>query len=178
MNAEIIKYCLLCYYRFKRNMACADEVSFYWGRADVLCDNGKATYEIEVKTNKHDLFVNEMKKGFWGKKHDNYRDLNPKRLPPNYFILCVPVEMWDIGLEWIEKVNPKYGLIVFDNEKYLRMPKYYGWAMRAADCTRIVRSAKKLHKEYRSKKENILKRLSSAYIFNLSKERERLDKSR
>ena len=148
-------------------MMCADEVSFHWGRADVLCDNGKATYEIEVKTNKHDLFVNEIKKGGFWKKHDKYKNLDWKRLPPNYFMICVPEEMKELALEWIEKVNPKYGLILVENNVKF-------WPYHACDYIHIVRSAKKLHKEYRSKKQNIGKRLSSAYIFKWWHE---LDKS-
>lgn len=153
-------------------MSCADEVSFHWGRADILCDNGKATYEIEVKVNKHDLLVNEMKKGiwFWGNKHKNYKELNPKVLPPNYFLLCVPVEMRVIAEEWIEKVNPKYGLIVFYSDDWDKRGENKTWPYYACDFINIVRSAKKLHKEYRSKKENIAKRLSSAYIFKWWKE--------
>ncbi len=176
MNTEIIKYCLLCYYRFKRSMACADEVSFYMGRADVFCDSGKATYEIEVKVNKHDLLVNEMKKGFWGKKHEDYKKLIWNRLPPNYFILCVPKEMKEIAEKWIEEVNPKYGLTLFDNERWENSEKRRStWPYNACDYVHIIRSAKKLHKEYRSKKENIAKRLSSAYIFKWWSELEKLD---
>jgi hypothetical protein len=145
-----IKNALMYYYRFKRQMVCADEVGIGWGEiADVVVDTEKDIVEIEVKTSKSDLFTGESRK----KKH---KVLNDKRLV-NRFFICVPSSLLEDAKVWVEQTNPKYGIIEYIEDKHYRLDSKVF----------IHKKALPLHERYSGKmKERILFRLCSALIMH------------
>ncbi len=157
-----LKTALMCYYRFKRQCLVADEIySSFNEIADVLVDTGKEIYEIEIKISKSDLNAEKKKS-----KHKNSVDekwLKRRERGANKFYLCVPTELIPYAEEWIQEVNPKYGLIGFNTERYIK--RNYDW-----DQYRFfVKKASLLHKNYNKKlRDRIISRLGSiscnAYI--------------
>lgn len=121
ITAAKIKAALIWYYRFRRNCVCADEVTFNNGLSDVVIDNGKAALEIEVKISRNDLCVAEFKKAKYatdpgGPSWPNYTNQCPPALiKPNRFYFCVPETLCEDALEVIQKVNPKIGLIIYQD---------------------------------------------------------------
>ena len=152
-SAFKVKYALLYYYKFKRQFLCADEVNlWHMGVADVLADNKKQTHEIEVKVNKHDLKVAELKKR---KHNDRYR--NNRKI--NKFYICVPTSLLEDAKEWIEQVDKRYGLIEYKEN----VP----WIHRKIQV-RIP--AKKICKEYNPRfRDSIINRLNNSVITCMGK---------
>ncbi len=148
-----LKTALLYYYRFKRGYLCSDEV--YSGcreKADILIDTKKAIYEIEIKTNKSDLYKEKKKKKH---KVDFFRGANK-------FYLCVPSDLIPFTQKWIQEVNPKYGLIEFNTQYYTERKARYN-ITQWDKCLRFKKQALNLHKGYNIRlRQNIIKRLSSA----------------
>lgn len=150
-----LKTALLYYYRFKRQYVCVDECySNFSEIADVLVDTGKHIYEIEIKTSKADL-NNEKRK----KKHQEYEEgwkKTQKIKGANKFYLCVPTELIPYAEKWIQKINPKYGLIEFLSDHYEPDGQWDRFL-------HFRKKASQLHKNYNTNlKRNITKRLSSA----------------
>lgn len=150
-----LKTSLLYYFRFKRGYLCVTEC--YSGcreKADILIDTGKAIYEIEIKTNKADLYKEKKKK-----KHK----LDPlKELGANKFYLCVPTSLVEFTKKWIKDVNPKYGLIEFDEQFY----NEFRYRYTITDWSAFLKFRKRacnLHTRYNKYlRRNIIKRLPSA----------------
>lgn len=109
VTAMDIKLALLKHFRFKRQWIAVDECL----DADVVADAGNYIVEVEVKVSKQDLLKGEAAKAW---KHQNY-DLQfyVKRIPNKYYF-CVPVSLQKVAVEYAAKLNPKYGVIVFDPE--------------------------------------------------------------
>jgi hypothetical protein len=159
INSEQIKTVLMYYYRFNRQYIACDEVASF-GReiADVLIDTGKYFIEIEIKTNKADL-CQEKKKIKHSKSLDAKTTLIERSKYSNKYYLCVPEDLKDYALNWIQEINPKYGLIVF-NERYFFQCKY---PMMWGGCLWFVKNGSKFHNNYSEYlKRKISKRLSSA----------------
>ena len=142
-----IKIALMEYFRFKRQFICAEEV-FCQGMADILVDTGSSIIEVEVKISKSDLIHGEAKKP----KHNRI-----SKYSPNLFYVCVPTDLIQIGKEWVNKVNKKYGII-----------EYYN------GCRVItIKRAGKLHKEYSIVyQKNIIMRCSSMAVDRLRRIRQ------
>lgn len=92
------------------------ESGFSW-KADILA-LGKELIEIEVKISIADLkseITNDKKKT----KHKVYRNgtIRKDQFAPDRYYFCVPVEMKDETVEFVKKLNPKYGVIVFTQNK-------------------------------------------------------------
>lgn len=157
ITALHLKTSLLYFYRFKKRYLCVDEVySTCREKADVLVDTGKAIYEIEIKLNKADIRKEKKKK-----KHK----LDPeKQLGANHFYLCVPTELIDYTKKWIKEVNPKYGLIEFDEQRYIEFKSRYivtDWNI----FLKFRKRATNLHTRYNKHlRKSIIKRLSSAVV--------------
>lgn len=118
MTANQIKYYLMHYWRFDRQKLCADEVEYNYFLADIIVVNGKYIHEIEVKVDKGDLCSLEIKK----KKHEKIFDSFP-----HYFSFAVPEELIEDAKLIIQKLNPKYGLILvkkdYPNVVILKSPE-------------------------------------------------------
>ncbi len=160
-----LKTALMCYYRFKRQYLVADEIySSFHEIADVLVDTGEEIYEIEIKISKSDL--NAEKKKSKHKNSDDTKWIKRRERGANKFYICVPMELIPYAEKWIEEVNPKYGLIGFNTERYMNRNNHY----RDWDQYRFfVKKASLLHKNYNKKlREKIISRLGSiscnAYI--------------
>ena len=157
MNANHIKCALLHYYRFKRQYVCVDEcISGFGEIADILVDTEKTFLEIEVKLSKSDLNQEKHKKkhSVFKEEHKFYK----KESGTNYFYICVPIKLKEHAEKWINKINPKYGLIL-----YCSNPKTGIYKPLWQDCISIIKKASKLHKGYnKNLKKKIAKRLSSS----------------
>lgn len=112
-----LKLALLDYYRFKKQCIATDEVKIGRGFWDIGADSGKEVIEIETKISVSDLKNEHNKKVMYGMKHGLYKNAK-SHLVPNRYYLCVPDSMRIATLNFIEEVNPKYGLITFDNESF------------------------------------------------------------
>jgi hypothetical protein len=143
ITAVELKACLLHYYRFKRQCIAVDEFHC----ADIIADNGKEIIEVEIKVSKSDLLNGEKKKFI---KHHNYKQGNGWGfLHPNRYLFCVPEKLVDVALEYAKELNPNYGVIGFDSERFLSYAEQYGNPMSfSSDFMRIAKSAKKLHEGY------------------------------
>lgn len=156
MNALLLKTSLLYYYRFKRGYLCSDEVYSTYGQiADILVDTGKSIYEIEIKTNKPDLYKEKKKAKH---KPDN------KHYTVNKFSLCVPTNLIFFAKKWIEEVNPKYGLIEFDTQRYKEYKLRYT-INRYDIFLKFIKKASTLNKGYNiNHRKKIINRLPSALV--------------
>jgi hypothetical protein len=109
-NSEIIKTALMAYYRFRRQWICGTEVhcGISGETADVMVDTGTEIREVEVKCSKSDLWTGEKRKRkhYWYAKENRDKGIN-------YFYICVPTELLDEAKKWVQKINPKYGIIEF-----------------------------------------------------------------
>ncbi len=156
MNSKHLKCALLSYFRYKRQYICVDECnSGFNEQADVLVDTGTLFLEIEIKVSKADLCAEKNKTKHKAFKGDYINKFNMHVKPEwgaNKFSLCVPEELKDYALKWIEEVNPKYGLIIYLNNSRV-------WE----DRLQFVKNARFIHKEYNEKKRIIMMdRLASA----------------
>ena len=115
MTSLEIKHALLSYYRFKRQCICASECMN--NDVMVIIKNG-FTIDIEIKINKYDLWKGEAKKT----KHRIYKDFtNPYTKyydRPNRFYICVPEELKEEAIKWVETINKKYGIILCIKRSY------------------------------------------------------------
>jgi len=149
LTADDLKFALLWYFCFKRNMLAVTECQF----GDVVAmDEYKKIYECEVKITKHDLWNGEAKKS----KHYIYSE--PEKYSvcsiPNVFYMCVPRYLKDEALKWCEEVNGRYGVIEYRD--------HY------AVC--VIRRAKPLHKTDRSGfVRSLLRKTCTQYILQLQK---------
>jgi len=159
-----LKTALMHYFRFERGWVCADEV--YSGNfiGDIVVDTGKWTMEVEIKTSKSDLIHGEAKKNInWGKGKNKHAEWKTTRA--NKFALCVPRDLMEIALEWIEKTNKRYGLYIYLDEGRFQQDHIF-----------TKKTALKLHKNYDPKKYlyKIARRLSGARAFELSSKLQRI----
>ena len=93
-----IKADLLHFYRFERDLRAVQECQ---GKDVLVCDKKFSNfYEYEVKISKSDL-KQELKK--------------PKHKSPNvnYYYIVVPIKLKAEALEIAEKLNPKYGVMLY-----------------------------------------------------------------
>lgn len=158
VNSKEMKSATLAYFRFMQKSIVATEVDYgkVGGVADVMVDDGKSIYEIEIKVDKQDLKVNELLKT----KHASMLDpLAYAEHLPNYFYLCVPHYLLEIAKEWVLDVNPQYGIL-----EYVPGSEYIPLAM---NRIKLIKKAAKLHQ---IRNEHIAKALnmrSSSELCNL-----------
>lgn len=163
-RAEHLKAAVMSYFRFERQWIAATEVTYsdISGIADVLCDTGDEIIEVETKVDKSDLLDLELKK----KKHEYFKtlqgedDLVSKHVP-NKFYICVPKNMERVARQFIEEINPAYGLILFDT-RALKIN---------ARSVELVKHPRKLHEGYdKNVRDLLVNRLSSEVAnFHLKK---------
>jgi len=158
ITADIIKTAVLSYYRFKRQMLCVDEAFCNNGLSDVLVESDKGFYDIEIKINKYDLWKGEARKRKHYSRSRTY-------LHATYFIMCVPESLLEEAKDWVEQTNSRYGILVFNEERYNKLYLDKRNLRYIEDCIRSVRTPKKLSETKSTKLHDILvKRLVSAYI--------------
>ena len=172
-SSDLLKIAVMSYYRFRRGWICADETM----DADVLVDSGTEIIEVEVKVSRYDLMVSEKKKPkhlYWKANPPAYRT----RMP-NSFLICVPSKLVPDALEFIEEVNPAYGLIEFDSSKYERLAERMERPP-IEECVVIRRRAKGICKDYpKQLKDALCLRLTSSLIGKMKSklfEREKVEK--
>lgn len=161
MNYEVtafdLKLALLDYFRFERQWVCIDE----FRHGDVVADTGEYIIEVETKISKGDL-VN--KEGYKTRKHHSYGIGHPfRQLWPNKFYFCVPESLVKSAMEMCLKLNPKYGIIAFNQHVFERqiLQKYM---CPHRKCLRIARTAKKLHEHYAIHQHAIAMRTSAKVV--------------
>lgn len=100
----------MSYFRFKRQWICASECL----DNDVMAITGKNVIEVEIKTNKYDLWKGEARKS----KHKKYKNLNDsywkdaRVFVPTKFYICVPKNLEEEAIKWVASINDKYGIII------------------------------------------------------------------
>ena len=170
ITADLIKTALLSYYRYKRGMVCVDEAWCFVGgeTCDVLVDSETAFYDVEIKLTKSNLWHGEAKK----RKHKVYKDPEAYYLKnqnyPNYFIICVPTNLYEEAVKWVEATNKNYGIIEFSEDMFQSIFITQARALSCiSDTIWFRKNARKLHTNYSGKlKRVIYRRLSSAYTTN------------
>lgn len=130
-NSNYIKACLLNYFRFKRQMFVATEVSGNYGIADILATNRKRVYEVEIKTNLSDLIADFKQKKA---KHKYMNDKNfIYKTKPNYFSFCFERDFYNDNKDKINDLIPgNYGIMI----------------ILSLGITIIIRKSKLLHAKY------------------------------
>ena len=135
MNSSEVKTKTLHYWRFIRKdyNFIATEVGRF--NSDVLVANNKEIIACEIKVSKYDL-KNDLKK----KKHSIYKKLNKYYFKwiPNKFYFAVPSNLISYAKEIVE--NTEYGILEVLDKNIVSNKK--------VSYCKIVKKAKKLHKEY------------------------------
>jgi len=149
MESKTLKKALLCYLRFKRGMIyVATECGMF--NADVLAIKDDKLIEVEIKISKSD-FLADFKKP----KHESYREADIGT--PHLFYFCVPSDMSDYVLNYINSHNLPYGVMSV-------VSKVSSWK----DAVSIVKSAKKIHnREIGKNTKDIIAARMSSEIANL-----------
>lgn len=154
-TSDKIKLALMKFLRFSNQYTavCTEGVR----NADVSGIKNNKLIEVEIKISKSD-FKNELKHKQC--KHDEYKNPDEhlkaswkNQEIPNKFYFCVPIEMEEWALKELDKINIKYGLLIWEDCGDV------GWI-------RQRRSAMHLHTEKISDKalDIFLKRLTSEVI--------------
>ena len=121
MTSNFIKMCLLNYFRFKRGMLCATEVTTREGLSDVTAVtlDKRLSYEVEVK-----ISISDLKADFKKHKHriikKGAKDFKSYYYYfSNYFYFCVPEGILEKTMNIVNQQNvPYYGIIkIIDNKK-------------------------------------------------------------
>jgi len=160
---------MLGYLRFSRRCFLAGtEVGGYC--ADVLGANSKSVTEIEIKTSINDL-KNEFKSRTKIRKHNYYKNgknTGKYYIIPNYYYVCVPEKIGNKSLEIVNKLNDKYGLIIFKdwidgwngykNRLFAHIPNR---------THSIIKPARKLISAYNDKFERLLRMRMSTELYSI-----------
>jgi len=154
---------LLTYYRFSKSYLICNEVTLKYGICDLFAikrstskifDNKYMTYEFEIKISKSD-FQNELRSKNKTKKHKYYSSGASAQNKPNYFYFVTTSELKDFAIDFVSKLNKKYGLIVYDESN-----------SESYKCFSIVSNANRLCKTGNCDMRliwNLLSRSTSAY---------------
>ena len=139
-----LKLALMEKYRFAKQHVVAEECL----DCDILTDDGKMTTEIEVKITKSDLKAESKKMLYRKLKHDLYRT-SKSWIVPNKFYFCVPSNLVEFTKEYAKELNPKYGVIEFD-EKFIDILPNRRYSNHES-YVKVVKKAGKLHERYNLK---------------------------
>lgn len=149
-SSEILKAALISYFRFERKCIVATEVNYstFGGIADIFVAGDNEIIEVETKVDMNDMTDLELKK----QKHDLMQHMEGFEQDfPNKYYLCVPYTMRRSAEQLIDRINPKYGLIILPPVEEI-----------GARSVKIVKQAAKLHEQYNPEfKEKIILRLCS-----------------
>lgn len=165
ITAFELKLALLEYYRFGRQWITVDE----FNGADVIVDTGSETIEIEVKLCKSDLTNGERNKRL---KHLAYKaGRQYRRCHPNKYLFCVPVELIEVAKQMVVELNPKYGIIAFNDLRLLaNLGRGYGYDL-ISDYLYTVKRGQRLHTGYaEEQRQRIAKRCCSKLITQMQKQ--------
>jgi len=112
MNSYQIKHAVMSYFRFTRQCICATECY----NSDVMVYTGKYILDIEIKTNKYDLWRGEARKS--KHKHMKIPDQYKRYMLPHKFYICIPPELLEEATKWVKATNDKYGIIEATETKF------------------------------------------------------------
>lgn len=165
---------LVAWLRFKKSYEyVAHEVSWI-NNSDVLAIKKDEILEVEVKISAQDL-KKELRKPAHKKYASNRSHYRYKVKSPTKFYICTTEDLEKKALKIIDKLNPKYGLIIFKPVVDITGVRYkLGHA--AGTNLRIVKNARKLncHNNIDRVRMAIAKRMSSA-LANLLSNKEWID---
>ena len=142
-----LKLALMQYFRYGKQCVVTEECN----DNDIMVDTGNEIVEIEVKMSVSDMRA-DLKKRLGGRgKHDFYS--NPRGrswMIPNKFYFCVPSYMKDDALAFAKMINPKYGVFVFDEKKFLDKHPMKGYIKKGshAQFLKVAKRVGKLHERY------------------------------
>lgn len=168
LTAFHLKLALMEYYRFRRQYICVDE----FNGADIIVDTGSSIIEVEIKVDRSDLRRGEDKKVV---KHDCYRrGISYHRCHPNKYLFCVPTSLREVAEKTIQTLNPKYGLILFDEARFHRFTDQ-GWPAFLGDLVCTVKRAGKLHAKYSDKQSKLIAKRTSSKLATLMQNQFKLE---
>lgn len=160
-KSDLMKISVLSYFRYKRRMTCATEVSGNYGISDVLCisKDGTKIVDVEIK-----ISIQDLKADF--KNKQSKHKLLPEGMGlSNYFYFCVPKDILEETQNIVGRDN-KYGILLWnpvsDSPDYLL----------GEDDITVVKSAKDMGYRRNAEKtarHNLNLRLSSEVILDKRK---------
>ncbi len=142
-----IKASLLSYYKWHKGAKLvATEVPTNHGIGDVLImTKSLMVYEIEIKISVSDL-KNELKKVYRNKAWEQWKLSNNE---PNKYYFCVPSKMINETVDFVTKLNNKYGVIEYTANPYLKRR------------FKIVKKAQYLNKLYNNYEDKMIQRINN-----------------
>ena len=156
VDSTALKVAVMEYYRFGRQAICVDE----FNGADVIVDTGKEIIEVEVKIDRYDLIKGELKKA---NKHRAYKSgASWSRCHPNKFIFCVPKSLYPDAEQIVKQLNPKYGIMIFDDEALAK----YGDGPLSGYIV-MMKKARKLHTNYSARQQRLIAKRASCKLITL-----------
>jgi len=165
ITAKHIKTALLCYFRYKRQHIAATEVAIGLSYSDVLSADDCEIYEVEVKISKSDL---KKESTDLRKRRKHARIVSGAYGTPHRFYFAVPIELLEETRKFVESLNPKFGIIIYDHNKRNLYKK-----------VRVVKRAKLLESTYPDRykvlKDYIIKRACSELCVFHKKEIKRME---
>ena len=164
MNPQIE---FLKYTRLDKGMLACDEVSHYGCRADILAVDKykKHIVEYEFKNNSYDLKVAEKRKSKYQLQKRNYKDkyvwgvkgtVTKEPQQPHRFYFVIPQELYEKEEDYLKQ--QKCGVIIYYMTKWS-----HGEHIDFKVIKRCMTRKKNLQK-YNVAVQNLLTRLSSAYV--------------
>lgn len=160
VTAFELKLAFMEYYRFRNQCVVTEE----YNGADVIADSGSDILEVEVKVDKYDLMKNELKKVG---KHQHYKVGQPWAMcHPNKFLFGVTEELVEDAKQLVQQLNPKYGIIAFNTESFLRSVND-GFDPYTLRYVRIAKSAKLLHSKYSNRQQRLIAKRASCKAISL-----------
>ena len=167
VTANVLKTAIMSFYRFKKGHWVCTELTYPQGIADVIAIDTKTgeVIEIEVKISKSDLLSENIHKK---EKHEFLESYN-KTIPaenihcyidnpaPNKFYFLVPSYLVDVANDYCEEMNPKYGVLKFNENSHARLPE---------NTITYIRQGRKLHSDNVSQyfKDALIKRVCNDNI--------------
>jgi len=135
-------YAAVCWLRYQKNcdIVCT-ELGNHWLKDAcgiyINREDGKPALEIEIEVKSS---LSDLRRDFIEKKNKHGRYKQGERGTPNYMYYLVPTSMIDKTKEIIKGLNPSYGILEFNAEKFLDK-KYPIWV---GNCISSARKCKKL----------------------------------
>ena len=120
MLSDKIKTSLLRYWRNRNYIASLEVDTSYGDVEDVMAVKDDHIVVVEVKVSLADLKVDSKKR-----KHKKIANSSVRNMA-NHYYFCVPLDLRDKALSYVEKHYPSFGLMIYNEEDALVETVYYG----------------------------------------------------
>ncbi len=120
MLSDKIKTSLLRYWRSKNYWASFEVHSPYGDIEDIVAFKETHIVVVEIK-----ISLSDLKRDIKKKKHKKIAKRS-YRYMANHYYFCVPKELEEKALKYIEKKHPLFGLMIYDGDKAKVETIYFG----------------------------------------------------